>query len=53
MAWCTYGFRGEKVYLEVEDDCPNKSKNDGRSPVHQVRRIYVDQFNLTCLENKQ
>ena len=35
-----------KYYLEVEDDCPNESKNDGRFPVHNVAGVDVHQLDL-------
>ena len=35
-----------KYYLEVEDDCPNESKNDGRFPVHNIAGVDVDQLDL-------
>ena len=35
-----------KYYLEVEDDCPNESKNDGRFPVHNIAGVDVNQLDL-------
>ena len=35
-----------KYYLEVEDDCPNESKNDGRFPVHNIAGVDVHQLDL-------
>ena len=35
-----------KYYLEVEDDCPNESQNDGRFSVHNIAGVDVHQLDL-------
>ena len=35
-----------KYYLEVEDDGPNESKNDGRLPVDNITGVDVHQLDL-------
>ena len=33
-------------YLEVEDDGPDETQDDGWPPVHHIAGIYVHQFDL-------
>ena len=35
-----------KYYLEVEDDGPNESQNDGRLPVDNIAGVDVNQLDL-------
>ena len=37
---------GNCVYLEVEDDCPNKAEDDGGSSVDHITGVDIHEFDL-------
>ena len=44
--FATNGDELEKSNLEVEDDGPDESKHNGRTPVHNIRGVDVHQLDL-------
>ena len=39
-------YEFEYIYLEVKDDRPNESENDGRFSIHNIAGIDINQLDL-------